>query len=133
MDSTMGPGIDVGSTAMNEIAKTYPILAILLLVFLAVIWVLYKALMKKGVEYNTLLQTSKEEVKELNTLLLNVREADKEMLVNLKNLIAQFVEVEKMQSKTRENVILKVDDSIEKINALGVKIDLLLTDFFKRT
>ncbi len=100
--------IEKGISLFEKI--TNPILAILLFALCSAIILLYRNNLTKDKTILTIqtdksaelkaLQLSKDvEVKELNSILLEVRESDKEMLVELKNVISRFIETEKAHSE----------------------------------
>lgn len=93
-DSTM---VESGVGILKQISIVDPILALLLLVLLSIVIFLYRKLDNKEKDIKELQKSKEDEVKELNKILLNVREQDKEMLTELKNLITKFIETEKEQ------------------------------------
>jgi len=105
------------STATKFIERLEnPILAILLIVLLALVYILFRMIIN--------IYASKEkEVKELNKILLEVRESDKAMLMELKSTIEKYIDVEKRHSKLecQSYEILKKNN--EMISKLYVKIE----------
>jgi len=119
-------GTNVGVDVIKQISLLDPILALLLLVLLAGIYFMYRTLNKKETIINTLQTQKATEVKELNEILLKVREADKEMLVELKNILVRFIELKKEQNELLKNNIDEVESHTNLLIQISTKIELLL-------
>jgi biopolymer transport protein ExbB/TolQ len=81
------------SQLLNKIAD--PILALLILCLFGVIYMVYKSNMRKQDKLDKLQASKEAEIKELNKILLEVRESDKEMILELKNSFIRYIEAEK--------------------------------------
>jgi len=93
-----------------------PILALLLLFLFVVIGALAKA-------YHEMQKSKNTEVKELNTILMEVRESDKEMLTELKNTISRYAENERNHMETAKTTTEVLRRNNEMLMQLLVKIE----------
>ena len=113
MDTTMTTtGVSTGLDIMKQISLINPILALLLLLLFAAVYVLYKKLSAK-----------EEEIKGLNLLLTN--KEDEEKLTELKNLILRLTDIEEEQNTTMTNYYSKFDRIGDELNRLSIKLDSL--------
>jgi hypothetical protein len=122
MDSTM---IETGTHLLEKISN--PILAILLFFLLASIYLLYRGNNDKTKSIEDVRAKKDAEIKELNKVLLEVRESDKEMLTELKNVISRFVEVEKERVDASRSAYETLKRNNELLMQLVVKSDYPLT------
>lgn len=115
MDTTMTTsGVSTGLDIMKQISLINPILALLLLLLFAAVYVLYKKLSVK-----------EEEIKALNLLLTNKEDEGK--LSELKNLILRLTDIEEEQNTTMTNYYSKFDRIGDELNRLSIKMDNLPT------
>lgn len=127
MDSIMAQtGVDTGVDIIKQISLVNPVLGLLLLVLLVIVVTLYKKLSAKEEEIKTVQKTKEEEVKELNKVLLLVRESDKEMLIELKNLISRFIEVEKDHTAIAKSGSDKLDLQKDVLVQITTKLDYMI-------
>lgn len=103
-----------------------PILAILLLSLFGFIYMLYRSNNNKSKRIETIQESKDKEVKELNKILLEVRESDKEMLVELKNTISRHIQVEQEHSRNEKNNAEMLKRNNELLIQLLAKLDFLL-------
>jgi hypothetical protein len=111
----------VFSELLNKIAD--PILALLILGAGVVVFMLFKSNKYKQAYIEKLHDLKATEVKELNKILLDVRQSDTEMLVNLENSIDKWIDTQREYNEAQKAISENLRRNNELLMQLIAKVD----------